>query len=46
MFRYAGPGVETARALSAEVPGVEFYDEQTSLEEAVERIAARVGAPS
>lgn len=42
VFRYAGPGVESARALSAEVPGIDFYDERTSLEEAVERIVARV----
>ncbi|OGB94069.1 MAG: hypothetical protein A3G35_05395 [candidate division NC10 bacterium RIFCSPLOWO2_12_FULL_66_18] len=42
VFRYAGPGVEVARELAAEVPGVEFYDETTSLELAVERIVARV----
>jgi succinyl-CoA synthetase beta subunit len=42
VVRYAGPGAEAARALAAEVPGVEFYDERTSLEEAVERIVARV----
>ena len=42
VFRYAGPGVETARALSAEVPGIDFCDETVSLEEAVERIVARV----
>lgn len=42
VFRYAGPGVEAARALAAEVPGVEFYDEATSLEAAVEWIVARV----
>lgn len=42
VFRYAGPGVEAARALAAGVPGVEFYDERTSLEEAVERIVTRV----
>jgi len=41
VFRYAGPGVETARALSAEVPGVDFCDEQVSLEAAVERIVRR-----
>ncbi len=42
VFRYAGPGVEAARQLAAEVPGLEFYDETVSLEEAVERIVARV----
>ncbi|MBI4540818.1 MAG: acetate--CoA ligase family protein [Gemmatimonadetes bacterium] len=42
VFRYAGPGVETARALAAEVPGIEFYDESITLEDAMERIVARV----
>jgi succinyl-CoA synthetase beta subunit len=42
VFRYAGPGVEAARTVAAEVPGVEFCDERTSLEEAVERIVRRV----
>jgi succinyl-CoA synthetase beta subunit len=42
VFRYAGPGVEVARSLAAEVPGIVFYDERTSLEEAVEQIVARV----
>jgi hypothetical protein len=31
-----------ARALAAEVPGIDYYDEQTSLEGCVERIVARV----
>lgn len=42
VFRYAGPGVEAARALAAEVPGVDFYDEALSLDQAVERVVARV----
>lgn len=42
VFRCAGPGVEVARALATEVPGIDFYDERTSLEEAVERIVERV----
>lgn len=42
VFRYAGPGVETARELAAQIPGVEFFDETVSLEEAVERIVTRV----
>ncbi len=42
VFRYAGPGVEAARALAAEIPGIDFYDERTSLEEAVECIVTRV----
>ncbi len=41
VFRYAGPGVETAREIAGQVPGIEFYDERASLEEAVERIVAR-----
>ena len=44
VFRYAGPGVEVARELAAEVPGIDFYDERTSLEDAVERIVTRVRA--
>jgi succinyl-CoA synthetase beta subunit/citryl-CoA synthetase large subunit len=42
VFRYAGPGVDIARQLAAEIPGIEFYDERTSLEAAVERIVNRV----
>jgi len=42
VFRYAGPGVEVSRELAAEVPGVEFCDETTGLEEAVEKIVNRV----
>jgi succinyl-CoA synthetase beta subunit/citryl-CoA synthetase large subunit len=42
VFRYAGPGVETARELAAEIPGIEFYDHRMSLEGAVERIVNRV----
>lgn len=38
VFRFAGPGVEVARKLAAEVPGIEFYDASTSLEDAVKRI--------
>ncbi|HXJ78769.1 MAG TPA: ATP-grasp domain-containing protein [Candidatus Methylomirabilis sp.] len=45
VFRYAGPGVESAREIAAKVPGIEFYDERVSLEEAVERIVARVREP-
>jgi succinyl-CoA synthetase beta subunit len=38
VFRFAGPGVEEARKLAAELPGIEFYDAATSLEDAVRRI--------
>ena len=38
VFRFAGPGVEVARELASELPGIEFYDAASSLEEAVRRI--------
>ena len=38
VFRFAGPGVETARELASEIPGIEFYDAATSLEETVRRV--------
>ncbi|MGH7775293.1 MAG: ATP-grasp domain-containing protein [Candidatus Binatia bacterium] len=38
VFRFAGPGVEVARELASELPGIEFYDAATSLEDAVKRI--------
>ncbi|HEU4345631.1 MAG TPA: ATP-grasp domain-containing protein [Candidatus Binatia bacterium] len=38
VFRFAGPGVEIARQLASELPGIEFYDAAASLEDAVKRI--------
>jgi succinyl-CoA synthetase beta subunit/citryl-CoA synthetase large subunit len=38
VFRFAGPGVEIARQLASELPGIEFYDATASLEDAVKRI--------
>jgi succinyl-CoA synthetase beta subunit/citryl-CoA synthetase large subunit len=38
VFRFAGPGVEVARKLVSELPGIEFYDAATSIEDAVKRI--------
>ena len=38
VFRFAGPGVDVAKKLAAELPGIEFYDAATSLDEAVKRI--------
>lgn len=38
VFRFAGPGVEEARRLAKELPGIEFYDAESSLEDAVKRI--------
>lgn len=42
VFRYAGPGVESARKLAETIPGLEFFDHNVSLEAAVERIVNRV----
>jgi len=38
VFRYAGPGVEVARRLAEELPGIVFFDASGSIEEAVEKI--------
>jgi succinyl-CoA synthetase beta subunit/citryl-CoA synthetase large subunit len=38
VFRFAGPGVEEARRLAAQLPGIEFFDAASSLEDAVSRI--------
>jgi succinyl-CoA synthetase beta subunit/citryl-CoA synthetase large subunit len=38
VFRFAGPGVDVAKKLAAELPGIEFYDAATSLDDAVRRI--------
>ncbi len=38
VFRFAGPGVELARKLAAQLPGIEFYDASTSIEAAVKHI--------
>jgi succinyl-CoA synthetase beta subunit/citryl-CoA synthetase large subunit len=38
VFRFAGPGVEVAKRLAAQLPGIEFYDASTSIENAVRRI--------
>ena len=38
VFRFAGPGLEVARKLASQVPGIEFYDASTSIEDAVKRI--------
>ncbi len=45
VFRFAGPGVEVAKGLASEIPGIEFYDAATSLEEAVRRIVELTRAP-
>ena len=45
VFRYAGPGVEVAKEMASELPGIEFYDAATSLEDAVRRIVELTRAP-
>lgn len=40
VMRLCGPNQDEARRLAAEVPGLEYYDDATTLEEAVERIVA------
>ena len=42
VVRYAGPGVEEARRLIAEVPGLEWHEDEASIEDIAERIVARV----
>ncbi len=41
IIRYAGPGVEEARKLIAEVPGVEWHEDEASIEDLARRIVAR-----
>lgn len=41
IIRYAGPGVEEARKLIAEVPGVEWCEDEASIEDLAKRIVAR-----
>lgn len=41
IIRYAGPGVEEARRLIAEVPGVEWHEDEASIEDLAKRIVAR-----
>ena len=41
IIRYAGPGVEEARRLIAEVPGVEWHEDEASIEDLARRIVAR-----
>ncbi len=41
VVRYAGPGAEEARRLIAQVPGVEWHEEEASIEDVACRIVAR-----
>ncbi len=45
VFRFDGPANDTAKALAAELPGIEYYDGSTSIEDAVRRIALRTRSP-
>jgi succinyl-CoA synthetase beta subunit len=44
VFRFDGPASDTAKALAAELPGIEYLDGATSIEEAVRRIVERTAA--
>lgn len=41
VIRYAGPGAGEARRLIAQVPGVEWHEEEASIEDVARRIVAR-----
>jgi hypothetical protein len=41
VLRFAGPGIEEAREIVASAPGLELYEDETSLEAAVRRIVER-----
>lgn len=42
VMRFCGPNQEEARRLAESIPGVEFYDEKTSIEQAARRISELV----
>jgi len=41
ILRFAGPGIEAAREVVRTLPGVELYEDETSLEDAVRRVVER-----
>jgi succinyl-CoA synthetase beta subunit len=41
VLRFAGPGIEAAREAAGTVPGLELYEDDTSLADAVKRIVER-----
>lgn len=45
VFRFDGPAGENAKALAAELPGIDYLDGATSIEEAVRRIVERTATP-
>jgi succinyl-CoA synthetase beta subunit len=44
VLRFAGPGIEAARDIARTLPGLELYEDETSLEDAVRRIVQRARA--
>jgi succinyl-CoA synthetase beta subunit len=44
VLRLCGPNQDEARRLASEVPGLEYHDDTTTLEEAVERFVGRVNS--
>jgi len=44
VLRFAGPGIESAREIVRTMPGLELYEDETSLEDAVRRIVERTSA--
>jgi succinyl-CoA synthetase beta subunit len=45
VFRFDGPANEAARRAAAALPGIEYYDGATSIEDAVRRIVERTRSP-
>ena len=45
VFRFAGPGSDTARELAAEVPGIAYLGAESTIEDAVGRIVELAGEP-
>ncbi len=41
VLRFAGPGIEEARKIAGELPGLELYEDETSLAAAVRRVVER-----
>ncbi len=45
VFRYAGPGSDAGRAAAAELPGIEYFGAEASIEDAVARIVELTRGP-
>jgi succinyl-CoA synthetase beta subunit/citryl-CoA synthetase large subunit len=41
VFRFAGPGTEKAKEMAAEIPGIEYHDASSTIEDVVARIIER-----